>query len=92
MNFDSIDDKGLEKLRRKIVDEQERRKYTGLEELRAKLEQAAKDYINAGGAIRFAVDIYTDYEYNSDEDLPSWDNANEVSFISANYNSCVVNF
>lgn len=52
MNFDSIDDKGLEKLRRKIVDEQERRKYAGLEELRVKLEKTYQR-----GLLRYRVAI-----------------------------------
>lgn len=91
MNFDSIDDKQLEKLRVKIVNEQKRREYSHLEELRSNLEQAAKAYINEGGIIKFDVELYTDYEYTI-EQLPTWDNINKVAFDTENYNCCIVHF
>lgn len=91
MNFDSIDDKQLEKLRVKIVNEQKRREYSHLEELRSNLEQAAKAYIKEGGVIKFDVELYTDYEYTI-EQLPTWDNIDKVAFDTENYNCCIVHF
>lgn len=91
MNFDSIDDKQLEKLRVKIVNEQKRREYSHLEELRSNLEQAAQAYIKEGGVIKFDVELYTDYEYTL-EQLPTWDNIDEVAFDTENYNCCIVHF
>lgn len=91
MNFDSIDDKQLEKLRVKIVNEQKRREYSHLEELRSNLEQAAKAYIKEGGVIKFDVELYTDYEYTL-EQLPTWDDIDKVAFNTENYNCCIVSF